>query len=276
MENRKIVLIRGGGDLASGVALRLHQVGMRVLITELDQPLVIRRSVSFAQAVYSDVAQVEGVTARLVDSFESIQTAWRNGEIPVKVDPDCQVLTKLTNGDLPFTTLVDGRMTKKTATLQLGSAPFMIGLGPGFVVGVNCDAVVETNRGHYLGRVIWKGSAQPNTGVPGGFGDQYKDRVLRSPAEGIFQSDRNICDRVKPGELIGFVGGREVRASTRGVLRGLLHSGLKVTEGFKIGDIDPRDNLEYCQYVSDKALSIGGGVLEAILTKESQKLYSRS
>lgn len=274
MENHRIALIRGGGDVASGVALRLHRVGMRVLITELDQPLVIRRSVSFAQAVYSETTQVEGVTARLVNSSSSIQSAWRSGEIPVLVDPDCQILSSLNNGNLPFSTLVDGRMTKQSPTLLLGSAPFMIGLGPGFVVGVNCDAVVETNRGHFLGRVLWKGSAQPNTGVPEGFGVQDKDRVLRSPAEGIFNSDKNICDRLKPGELVGEVDGKEIRAPLKGVLRGLLHSGLNVTEGFKIGDIDPRNDPEYCRYVSDKALAIGGGVLEAIFARETQSIQS--
>jgi xanthine dehydrogenase accessory factor len=274
MENHRIVLIRGGGDVASGVALRLHRVGMRVLITELGQPLVIRRSVSFAQAVYGETAQVEGVTARLVNSSGSIQSAWRSGEIPVMVDPDCQILSSLNNGNLPFSTLVDGRMTKKSPTLLLGSAPFMIGLGPGFVVGVNCDAVVETNRGHYLGRVLWRGSAQPNTGVPEGFGDHNKDRVLRSPAEGIFTSDREISERLKAGELVGEVDGKGIRAPLKGVLRGLLHSGLYVTEGFKIGDIDPRNNPEYCSHVSDKALAIGGGVLEAIFTRETQAIQS--
>jgi xanthine dehydrogenase accessory factor len=197
-----------------------------------------------------------------------------NGEIPVLVDPECQIISRLGNGDLPFTTLIDGRMTKNPPTLLLGSAPFMIGLGPGFVVGVNCNAVVETNRGHFLGRVLWKGSAQPNTGVPEGFGEQYKDRVLRSPAEGIFTSDRKICDRVRPGELVGKVGEQEIRASFRGVLRGLLHSGLHVTKGFKIGDIDPRDDPEYCRHVSDKALSVGGGVLEAVFVRESQLIQS--
>ena len=162
MDNHRIVLIRGGGDLASGVALRLHRSGMRVVITELDQPLVIRRSVSFAEAVYRNVTQVEGATARLVDSLGSLQSAWLNNEIPVLVDPECQIISSLQNEDPPLTTLVDARMTKTPPSLLIGSVPFMIGLGPGFVVGVNCDAVVETNRGHYLGRVLWQGSAQTN------------------------------------------------------------------------------------------------------------------
>ncbi len=273
MENHRIVLIRGGGDLASGVALRLHRAGMRVVITELDQPLVNRRSVSFAQAVYTEVTQVEQVTARLVKSIKDLNVTWNDGEIPVLIDPECQIISRLPNEEFTFTTLVDGRMTKKPPYLTIGSAPFMIGLGPGFVVGVNCDAVVETNRGHYLGRVIWQGSALPNTGVPEGFGDQFQDRVLRSPSDGIFSSDREICDRIKAGELIGEVNGKEIRAAFRGVLRGLLHDGLYVTEGFKIGDIDPRDDAEYCKHVSDKALAVGGGVLEAILTRETQVIH---
>lgn len=275
MDNHRIVLIRGGGDLASGVALRLHRSGMRVVITELDQPLVIRRSVSFAEAVYRNVTQVEGATARLVDSLGSLQSAWLNNEIPVLVDPECQIISSLQNEDPPLATLVDARMTKTPPSLLIGSVPFMIGLGPGFVVGVNCDAVVETNRGHYLGRVLWQGSAQTNTGRPEGFGDQYQDRVLRSPSEGVFNSDREICDRLKQGELVGEVNGKEIRASFKGVLRGLLHPGLYVTEGFKIGDIDPRNDPEFCRHVSDKALSVGGGVLEAILSKERQLIQAQ-
>jgi xanthine dehydrogenase accessory factor len=243
---------------------------MRVVITELEQPLVIRRSVSFAQAVYTEVTHVEHVTARLVKSIEDVNMTWIDGEIPVLIDPECQIISSFTDEEFTFSTLVDGRMTKKPPYLTIGSTPFMIGLGPGFVVGVNCDAVVETNRGHYLGRVIWQGSALPNTGVPEGIENQYQDRVLRSPSDGIFNSDREICDRIKPGELIGEVSGQEIRARFRGVLRGLLHDGLYVTEGFKVGDIDPRDDTEYCRHVSDKALAVGGGVLEAILTRETQ------
>ena len=275
MENHRIVLIRGGGDLASGVAMRLHRVGLRVVITELEQPLVIRRSVSFAQAVFSGVSQVEGITARKVDSFDSMQTTWMNGEIPVLVDPDCMILDRLNESELPFTTLIDARMKKNSPTMLIGSAPFMVGLGPGFVAGVNCDAVIETNRGHYLGRVLWRGSAQPNTGLPGGFNDKYKDRVLYSPAEGIFKSEKEICDRVRPGELVGVVDGNQIRAPFKGIIRGLLHSGLKVTEGFKIGDIDPRAEPEYCQHVSDKALAIGGGVLEAIFARETKLIQNQ-
>lgn len=270
MNKHHIVLIRGGGDLATGVALRLHRVGMKVVITELRQPLVIRRSVSFAEAVFSETTQVEGVTGRLVNSFDLVDSVLLNEEIPVLVDPDCSFLSQDRDIEFPLTTLVDGRMKKTSSSLPIGSAPFMVGLGPGFVVGVNSDAVVETNRGHYLGRVIWRGSAQPNTGVPEGFRNKFQDRVLRSPTNGVFNSDRKIGCHVKSGELIGEVNGIQIRASIKGVLRGLIHPGLEVSQGMKIGDIDPRDDPEYCKYVSDKALAVGGGVLEAILCKDKE------
>ena len=270
IDNQPIVLIRGGGDLASGVALRLHRVGMRVVITELDQPLVIRRTVSFAEAVYSEFTQVEEITARLADSIAEIKTTWNDGEIPALIDPECEIIPNLKNAELNVSVLVDGRMTKKPPYLNIGSIPFMIGLGPGFIVGENCNAIVETNRGHYLGRVIWEGSALPNTGVPGAARGQSYDRVLRSPAEGVFNSQREICARLNPGDLIGDVNGQEIRATFKGVLRGLLHPGIYVTKGFKIGDLDPRNDPAFCRYVSDKALAIGGGVLEAILSREAQ------
>ena len=269
MVEQPIVLIRGGGDLASGVALRLHRVGMKVLITELEQPLVIRRSVSFAEAVYSKVTQVEEVAGSLVESNSEIESAWDRGEVPVKIDPECEIISELNKADLKASIMVDARMTKKPPYLELGSTPFMVGLGPGFTVGENCDAVIETNRGHYLGRVYWLGSAQADTGMPEGFGAQYKDRVLRSPSDGVLYSEREICERLEAGDLIGVVNGQEIRAPINGILRGLLHSGLYVTKGYKIGDLDPRNDPAYCRFVSDKALAIAGGVLEAILSRDS-------
>ena len=260
------VLIRGGGDLASGVALRLHRSGMRIVITELAQPLVIRRTVSFAEAIYQGEIQVESVTAYRVESLKGIQDNWEEGFIPVLVDPDCTILKEMDQASVPISVLVDGRMTKSPPYLDLDSASLLIGLGPGFVVGENCHAVIETNRSHFLGRVIWEGSAQPNTGVPEGFGNQYRDRVLRSPAEGIFQSHAEICEHLDAGDLIAEVNGHQILAPFKGVLRGLLHSGLHVNSGFKIGDLDPRDDPIYCTLVSDKSLAIAGGVLEAILT----------
>lgn len=265
MNNRHIVMIRGGGDLASGVALRLHRVGMRVVITELEQPLVIRRTVSFAEAVYSGTAQVEEVTARLVDSSDFLEETWERNEIAVIIDPECRLITGSAKSNLDFSVLVDGRMTKKPPYLESGTVPLMVGLGPGFVVGENCDVIVETNRGHYLGRVLWQGSALSDTGIPEGFGNQFHDRVLRAPADGIFYTERLIGERLNPGDLVGTVNGHEIKSAFKGVLRGLLHPGMYVTENFKIGDLDPRDDPKYCRFVSDKALAIAGGVLEAIL-----------
>lgn len=259
------VLIRGGGDLASGVALRLHRSGMRIVITELAQPLVIRRTVSFAEAIYQGEIQIEGVSAYRVESLKGIQDKWEEGVIPVLVDPDCTILKVMDQAAGRISVLVDGRMTKGPPYLDLDSASLVIGLGPGFVAGENCHAVIETNRSHFLGRVIWEGSAQPNTGVPEGFGNQYRDRVLRSPVEGLFLSHAEICEHMDAGDLIAEVNGHHILAPFKGVLRGLLHSGLHVNRGFKIGDLDPRDDPIYCTLVSDKSLAIAGGVLEAIL-----------
>lgn len=270
------VLIRGGGDLASGVALRLHRSHMRVIITELAQPLVIRRRVSFAEAIYEGDTQVEEVAAHRVESLSDVQMSWKQGVIPVMVDPDCSILEELKRLSIQVSVLVDARMTKGPPYLELDSAPLVIGLGPGFVPGENCHAVIETNRGHFLGRVIWNGSAQPDTGVPEGFGGQYQMRVLRSPAEGFFKSHARICDHLESGDLIAEVNGHQILAPFKGVLRGILHSGLPVNKGFKVGDIDPRDDPRYCKLVSDKSLSIAGGVLEAILSSRLSRQEPQS
>jgi xanthine dehydrogenase accessory factor len=239
---------------------------MRVVITELAQPLVIRRLVSFAEAIYQGVTQVEGVSARRVGTVAGIQRSWSEGIIPVLVDPECRILGELDRSSMQVSVLVDGRMTKGSPYLGLDSASLVIGLGPGFVTGGNCHAVVETNRGHHLGRVIWGGSALSDTGVPEGYGDQYRDRVMRAPAAGIFQAHAEICEHLNAGDPIAKVDGHQILAPFKGVLRGLLHSGLTVEKGFKVGDIDPRDDPSYCKLVSDKALAIAGGVLEAILS----------
>lgn len=268
-----LVLIRGGGDLASGVALRLHRVGMRVVITELAQPLVIRRLVSFAESIYQGQAQVEEVTSRRVEKISDIKRVLNDGVIPVLVDPECTIINHIHEvGDqTKISVLVDGRMTKGPPDIGIDAAPLVVGLGPGFVAGGNCHAVIETNRGHFLGRVIWKGNPLVDTGVPEGFGGEFQDRVLRSPGEGIFQPYRQICDHLNPGDLIAEVEGHPITAPFKGVLRGLLHSGLTVQQGSKVGDLDPRDDPRYCRSVSDKSLAISGGVLEAILVYKNQQ-----
>jgi xanthine dehydrogenase accessory factor len=270
---KDVVLIRGGGDLASGVALRLHRSGMQVVITELDQPLVIRRLVSFAEAIYQEETHFEGVTARKVDGISDIQRTWDERVIPILVDPECRIINQLETNRPPWliSVLVDARMTKRPPDLGMDSAPLVVGLGPGFIAGDNCHAVIETNRGHFLGRVIWKGSASANTGVPGGFGSEYQDRVLRSPADGLFQPEREICDQLNQGDKIAEVDGKSIYAPFKGVLRGILYPGLFVQQGFKIGDIDQRDDPRYCTTVSDKSLAVAGGVLEAILANKHQR-----
>jgi len=246
---------------------------MQVVITELDQPLVIRRLVSFAEAIYQEETHFEGVTARKVDGISDIQRTWDERVIPVLVDPECRIINQLETNRSPWliSVLVDARMTKRPPDLGMDSAPLVVGLGPGFIAGDNCHAVIETNRGHFLGRVIWKGSASDNTGVPRGFGSEYQDRVLRSPADGLFQPEREICDQLNQGDKIAEVDGKSIYAPFKGVLRGILYPGLFVQQGFKIGDIDQRDDPRYCTTVSDKSLAVAGGVLEAILANKHQR-----
>ncbi len=264
-----VIIVRGGGDLGSGVAVRLHRAGMRVIITELPQPLVVRRLVSFAEAVYRGRNLVEDVEGVKVEHLTDLREALKSGFVPVIIDPDCRLLFELNHvyPDLFPAVLVDARMMKREPDLDFPAAPLVIGLGPGFTAGENCHAVIETKRGFHLGRVIWKGSASPDTGIPEGFGGAYHERVLRAPTEGVFRSYREICDLVETGELIAEVDSSPIYAPFKGVLRGLLHPGLRVEQGTKVGDLDPRCNPAYCTLISDKSLAVGGAVLEAILTR---------
>jgi xanthine dehydrogenase accessory factor len=286
-----LILIRGGGDLASGVVLRLHRVGLKVLVCELPQPLAVRRTVSFAEAVYAGQMKVEGVTGKLV-SREQVKVALEAGEIPVLVDPDASVLSELS---IPV--VVDARLTKQPPAPLPVDIPLHIGLGPGFHAGRDCHAVIETRRGHTLGRVYWDGPTQADSGQPEG----DPRRVLRAPLDGTLIGYAQIGDHLEPGDLIAEIqphvilseekpalsraerylprqqrdssgaslpqsGTVKIVSPFPGVLRGLIHPGLHVTAGLKIGDVDPRDNREACFLVSDKALAIGGAVLEAILS----------
>ena len=259
-----ITLIRGGGDLASGVALRLFRAGLRVAINELPQPLVVRRTVAFAEAVYSGVCQVEGVTAARVDDLDQALSCMLSGRIPVLVDPQAELLAELRQSQSAVA-LVEARMTKTPAETSLDMADIVIGLGPGFVAGENCHAVIETKRGHLLGRVIWQGAGEADTGEPDNLLSQGRSRVLRASSDGLVQTMAQIGEHVQAGQLVAEVAGVAVRAPFAGVLRGLIHPGLQVTQGMKIGDVDPRDDRRYCYLVSDKALAVGGAVLEAIL-----------
>jgi xanthine dehydrogenase accessory factor len=252
------ILIRGGGDLASGVALRLHHAGFHVVISELPNPLAVRRLVSFSEAVYAGQITVEGLTGRRAESPAEAFDLARQGLIPVLVDPETVILKQ---GHFPA--LIDARLLKRAADTDISSAPLVVGLGPGFTVGENCHAVIETNRGYTLGRVYWTGSASADTGLPEG----DPRRVLRAPTDGILTGYAQISEHVEGGQLIAEVGGEKVIAPFKGVLRGLIRPGVTIPKGMKIGDIDQRDDPAYCFMVSDKALSVGGGVLEAILTR---------
>jgi xanthine dehydrogenase accessory factor len=254
--------VRGGGDLATGVAVRLHRSGFAVLVTEQRKPLAVRRLVAFAEAVYAGEVEIEDVRGRLAGDRAEMQRAWEQGVVPVLIDPEVESLNVFD----PIA-LVDGRMRKSPPGVGLSEAPFMIGLGPGFTAGVDCHAVVETNRGHDLGRVFWRGSAQPDTGVPEQVAGYDVDRVLRAPANGTFQGEMALGAQVHRGDLIAYVGEAPLRASFDGVLRGLLHDGLHVTAGMKVGDVDPRGDPSYCYRISDKSLAVGGGALEALLSK---------
>jgi xanthine dehydrogenase accessory factor len=253
------VLIKGAGDLATGVAARLWRSGFLVAMTELAQPLTIRRSVAFAEAVYAGEVKVEEITARRLSDLADIESAWQASVIPVlSCHEDCVAAVRPA-------VLVDAILSKRNTGTRLTDAPFVVGLGPGFTAGQDVHAVVETNRGHYLGRVLWSGSAQPDTGVPGDIAGYGRERVIYAPAEGAFEHRLNIGAVVNAGDVVGRVGQAPVRAPIAGVLRGLIHDGVLVQASLKIGDVDPRAVPDHCCTISDKALAIGGGVLEAVL-----------
>src|SRR5688572_3133031 len=280
VHNFALVLLRGGGDLASGVALRLYRAGIKVVITELEQPLAVRRTVSFGEAVYEGVHTVEGITARRVD-HEGIRSVLEAGEIPVLIDPNVEVLLSSLRdgyasqgGAFHFPVVIDARLLKVPPHPLPVNVLLHIGLGPGFHAGVNCHAVMETRRSHTLGRVYWDRPTQPDSGQPEG----DPRRVLRAPAAGVLTARAKIGDHVEEGQIIAVVseqlspGSEHLELSVisplKGVLRGLIRDGIHVTKGLKIGDVDPRDDPSSCYLVSDKALAIGGAALEAILTRE--------
>jgi len=257
MRLNNCVLIRGGGDLATGVAIRLHRAGIKVVITELPLPLAVRRTVSFAEAVFDGTCEVEGVKAKLIEAEQL--SAWDEADaIPVLIDPDADILTTF---DIPV--LLDARLTKQPPAPLLRDVPLHIGLGPGFRAGSNCHAVIETHRSHTLGRVIWNGASQPDSGQPEG----DPRRVLRAPSDGTLFAQKKIGDHVQEEEIIAIIDHEQVRSPFAGVLRGLIREAIPVTKGMKIGDVDARNNPAACFLVSDKSLAIGGGVLEAVLSK---------
>jgi len=265
MQNNLIV-IRGGGDLASGVALRLHRAGFQVIIIELAKPLAVRRTVSFAEAIYEGTQTIEGVTARRV-SADQIVVALELGEIPVLIDPNANILRNEFVTSPQSTIVVDARVLKTPPEPLDAKIPLHIGLGPGFSAGDNCHAVIETHRGHTLGRVYWSGLAQPDSGEPEG----DRRRVLRAPGDGTLTALANIGDHVEEGQPVAVIQ-PEIKVDKytivspfKGVLRGIIHPGIEVTKDMKIGDVDRRNDPTLCTLVSDKALAVGGGALEAVM-----------
>lgn len=259
--NQISIVVKGAGEMASAVAWRLYMSNFRkILMLEAANPLAVRREVSFCEAVYDGQKDVEKVRAVRVRNPDEVLTCWQKGEIAVMVDPHWQSL-KVMKPQV----IVDAVLAKKNLGSNMDEASLVIGLGPGFSAGVDVHLVIETNRGHNLGRVITLGEAEPNTGVPGSIGGYSEERVLRAPLEGEFRSVRTIGDLVKEDEILGSVSGVDVRARIDGVLRGLIRPDNKVTKGLKIGDIDPRGEASYCYTISDKARAIAGAVLEAIL-----------
>ncbi|MDR1885423.1 MAG: EF2563 family selenium-dependent molybdenum hydroxylase system protein [Synergistaceae bacterium] len=256
-----MVLIRGAGDLASGVALRLHRAGFGVVMTDIARPTALRRMASFSSAIPNGEFAVEGVRAILANDTRAAREIVSEGNIAVVVDPEARVADELA----PLA-LVDVIMAKRNLGTRMSDAPIVICAGPGFTAGADCHAVVETQRGHSLGRVITSGSAAPNNGVPGSVGGHTHERILRAPADGVFVQMLDIGARVEAGDVAGCVGGAPVMCRIGGVLRGILSSGVKVHKGMKSGDVDPRCEPENCFTASDKALAVGGGVLEAILS----------
>ncbi len=256
----KLVVVRGGGDLASGVVHKLVRCGFSVVVLEVPKPTFIRKSVSFADAIYEGEAEVEGVVSKHAGSVEEIRTLLKADIVPVVIDPEGDYITRLK----PLA-VIDSVMAKHNTGTRLSMAPIVIALGPGFNAGADVHAVIETNRGHNLGKVILEGAAHANTDIPGEIAGYTHERIIRADVSGVVTNLKEIGELVKKGDIICTVGGISVEAAVDGVVRGLIRTGTIVTKRMKIGDIDPRGEKEYCYTISDKARAIAGGVLEALL-----------
>jgi xanthine dehydrogenase accessory factor len=257
------IIIRGAGEMATGTACRLYKAGFRkLLMTEIDKPLAVRRLVSFSEALHEGSWTVEGVEAVAIQTLDQIQTLWQQQQVPVIVDP-----AATSGATFKPDVVVDAILAKKNLGTTVQDAPLVIAFGPGFYAGRDAHCVIETNRGHDLGRLIFQGEAAADTGNPGEIQGHTTLRVLRSPTDGIFESDQYIGTMVEKEQVVGQVAGQLVRASLNGVIRGLIRPGTPVTQRLKIGDVDPRGNPSYCNTISEKARAIGGSALEAILMR---------
>lgn len=260
------ILIRGAGDLATGVGCRLHRCGFHVVMTEIAVPTTVRRTVAFSRAVYENRVKVEDVTGLLCNSLYEVKKALEHDFVAVVVDEACSI-----RREWKPDAVVDAIIAKKNLGTNITDADMVIGVGPGFTAGVDCHVVVETKRGHNLGRCIWEGSAFPNTGVPGMIGGYDKERIIRATADGAFSGAVSIGTVVELGDVVGYADKNPIYAKVGGVVRGLLQDGVIVERGMKSGDIDPRGVVENCFTISDKATAIGGGVLEAILSLRKKR-----
>jgi len=258
----EIVAIRSGGEMGTAVAHKLHRCGFKVLILEVKKPSFIRSEVAFAKAVYQDNAEVEGVTAVRINDLNELEDVWKMGSIPIFIDPNCTALHYIN-----ASVVVDATLAKINIGTNREMATLTIALGPGYEAGVDVDVVIETNRGHNLGRLILEGYSEKNTGVPGDIMGFTEERVLRAPKRGIIKTLMEIGESVSKGQVVAFVDGVEIKARIDGILRGIINDDFFVEKGLKIGDIDPRGKREYCYTISDKGRTIAGAVLEAILMK---------
>jgi len=264
--NELVIAVKGAGEMATGIAYRLFQSNFtHIFMMEIKNPMAVRRQVSFCEAVHDGEIVVEGVVAKKVSDISKIRSEWENKSIPVIVDPDWESIKVLR----PHV-VIDAIIAKKNLGTNLSEAPLVIGLGPGFEAGKDVHMVIETNRGHNLGRIILKGCPEANTGVPGNINGYTGERVLRSPCSGIFTSSLPIGTIVKKNNVFGYVDSKPVITQIDGIIRGQIRQNIKVTEKLKIGDIDPRGNRQYCTTISEKARAIGGSVLEAILRQYNQ------
>jgi len=260
--SRLVVLIKGGGEVASGVAHKLARSRFRVCLTETSQPLAVSRGVAFCEAVYDGEKEVEGITARRAESAAEVHRLWREGRIPIIVDPKTSARKALKPE-----VLVDAIMAKKNLGTKIGHAPLVIGLGPGFRAGNDVHLVVETNNSERLGRVILEGEAEKDTGIPIAIGGLTHERALHAGQSGLFQTDRDIGEPASAGDVIASVGGQPVEAGIDGIIRALLRSGTTVKKGTKLGEIDPSGSIDDCYTIRPRVRAIAGGVLEAIMMR---------
>lgn len=253
------ILIKGAGDLATGIACELYRLGHQIVMTELPVPLTVRRTVAMSRAVYESRTVVEGIQGVLAKDIKDVRKILKDKKVAVLVDEGAKIRTEY-KPDV----LIDAILAKKNTGTSIGDAPFVIGAGPGFSAGADCHCVIETMRGDTLGQIIWNGSALANTGIPGEVGGYTRERLIRAAFDGTMEPKASIGDVVKKGQMVAVTGGRPVYAQMSGMVRGMLQAGVDVTKGMKIGDIDSRINPDYCTAVSDKASSIGKGAAQAV------------